>query len=114
MGVPYVPTASAEETQDVYVLESDSVHFNGVGVIMTGTLVPVSVTFTQVNELNDSHMIAIHFQTDGHDLERVTSYLPSLDSTQSLEITEHVLFSWATTKLDIELEVLIAKMIHAI
>lgn len=109
MGVPYVPTASAEETQDVYVLESDSVHFNEVGVIMTGTLVPVSVTFTQVNELNDSHMIAIHFQTDGHDLERVTSYLPSLDSTQSLEITEHVLFSWATTKLDIELEVLICK-----
>ena len=71
MGIlPYVPTASAEETQDVYVLESDSVHFNEVGVIMTGTLVPVSVTFTQVNELNDSHMIAIHFQTDGHDLER--------------------------------------------
>ena len=109
MGIPYVPTVSAEETQDVYLLESDSVHFNEVYVIMTGTLVPVSVTLTQVNDLNDSHMIAIHFQTDGHDLERVTSYLPSLDSTQSLEITEHVLFSWATTKLDIELEVLICK-----
>ena len=107
MGIPYVPTVSAEETQDVYLLESDSVHFNEVYVIMTGTLVPVSVTLTQVNDLNDSHMIAIHFQTDGHDLERVTSYVPSLDSTQSLEITEHVFFSYATTKLDIELEVLI-------
>lgn len=107
MGTPYFPTVSAEETQDVYVLEFDSVDFNGVALIMTGTLVPVSVTFTQVNELNDSHMIAIHFQTDGHDLERVTSYLPSLDSTQSLEVTEHVFFSYATTKLDIELEVLI-------
>ena len=109
MGIPYVPSASAEETQDVYLLESDSIHFNGVALIMTGTLVPVSVTFTQVNELNDSHMIAVHFQTDGHDLERVTSYIPSLDSTQSLEVTEHVFFSYATTKLDIELEVLICK-----
>ena len=52
-------------------------------------------------------MIAIHFQTDGHDLERVTSYIPSLDSTQELEVTEHVFISYATTKLDIELEVLI-------
>ena len=107
MGIPYVPTVSAEETQDVYLLESDSVHFNEVYVIMPQTLVPVSVTLTQVNELNDSHMIAIHFQTDGHDLERVTSYIPSLDSTQALEVTEHVFFSYATTKLDIELEVLI-------
>ena len=107
MGIPYVPTVSAGETQDVYLLESDSVHFNEVYVIMTGTLVPVSVTLTQVNDLNDSHMIAVHFQTDGHDLERVTSYIPSLDSTQELEVTEHVFFSSATTKLDIELEVLI-------
>ena len=110
MGIPYVPTVSAEEIQDVYVLESDSVDFNGVALIMTGTLVPVSVTFTQVNELNASHMIAIHFQTDGHDSQIVTSYVPSLDpveNTQSMEITEHVFFSYATTKLDIELEVLI-------
>ena len=107
MGIPYVPTVSAGETQDVYLLESDSVHFNEVYVIMAQTLVPVSVTLTQVNDLNDSHMIAVHFQTDGHDLERVTSYIPSLDSTQELEVTEHVFFSSATTKLDIELEVLI-------
>ena len=57
---------------------------------MTGTLVPVSVTLTQVNALNDS-TIAIHFQTDGHDLERVP-HTCLHDSTQSLEITEHVFF----------------------
>ena len=106
MGVVWSPSALGEESEPAYSIESGSVHFHGVEYIMPQTTVPVSVTVTKFSEVNSSHMIAVHFQGDG---DRSSSYIPSLDSTDELEVTGEVLISSTTENIDIELEVLICK-----
>ena len=108
VGVVSTPSVLAEESEHAYAMDSD-VNFHGVGWVMPGTTVPVSVTISKISEINSSHMIAIHFQTDGHEFDRSTSYIPSLDSTDTLEVQGEAYIAVSTTKLDIELEVLLCK-----
>ena len=108
VGVVSMPSALAEESEDAYAMDSN-VDFHGVMWVMPGATVPVSVTISKIAEVDSSHMIAIHFQTDGHELDRSTSYIPSLDSTDTLEVQGEAYIAVSTTKLDIELEVLLCK-----
>ena len=104
--VSFTPSALAEESEPIYWMDAD-VDFNNVGWVMTGTTVPVSVEISKMNELNESHVIAIHFQTDGHDFDRHSVYVPSMDSSNVIEVQGEVYVSWATTNVEIELEVLL-------
>ena len=100
------PYALAEESEPIYWMDPD-VDFNNVEWIMTGTIVPVTVEISKMNELNASHMIAIHFQTDGHDLDRHSVYIPSMESSNVIEVQGEVYMTSATTNVKIELEVLL-------
>jgi len=82
------------------------VDFNNVDWIMEGTIVPVTVEISKMNELNASHMIAIHFQTDGHDLDRYSVYIPSMESSDVIEVQGEIYVTSGTTNVEIELEVL--------
>ena len=100
------PYALAEESEPIYWMDPD-VDFNNVEWIMTGTIVPVTAEISKMNELNASHMIAIHFQTDGHDLDRHSVYIPSMESSNVIEVQGEVYMTSATTNVKIELEVLL-------
>ena len=102
----FTPSAQAEESEPTYWMDSD-VDFNNLGWVMPGTSVPVSVEISKMNELETSHMIAIHFQTDGHDRDRHSVYLPSMDSSDLIEVTGEIHVTSGTTNVDIELEVLL-------
>ena len=102
----FTPSAQAEESEPTYWMDSD-VDFNNLGWVMPGTSVPVSVEISKMNELETSHMIAIHFQTDGHDQDRHSVYLPSMDSSDLIEVTGEIHVTSGTTNVDIELEVLL-------
>ena len=100
------PSALAEESEPIYWMASD-VDFNGVEWVMPGTTVPVTVEISKINELESSHMIVIHYQTDGHDLDRHTVYIPSMDSSDVIEVQGEIYVTSATTNVEIELEVLL-------
>ena len=100
------PSALAEESEPIYWMDPD-VDFNGVEWIMPGTTVPVTVEISKINELESSHMIVIHYQTDGHDLDRHTVYIPSMDSSDVIEVQGEIYVTSATTNVEIELEVLL-------
>jgi len=100
------PSALAEESEPIYWMDPD-VDFNGVEWIMPGTTVPVSVEISKINELDSSHMIVIHYQTDGHDLDRHSVYIPSMESSNVIEVQGEIYVTSATTNVEIELEVLL-------
>ena len=104
--VASAPSAFAEDSEPIYWMDSD-VDFNSVEWVMTGTTVPVSVEISKINELSSSHMIAIHYQTDGHVLHVHSVYIPSMESSNVIEVQGEVYIKWSTTKVDIELEVLL-------
>ena len=100
------PSALAEESEPIYWMDPD-VDFNNVEWIMEGTIVPVTVEISKMNELNTSHMIAIHFQTDGHDLDRHSVYIPSMESSDVIEVQGEIYVKSGTTNVNIDLEVLL-------
>jgi len=100
------PSALAEESEPIYWMDPD-VDFNDVEWVMPFTIVPVTVEISKMNELNTSHMIAIHFQTDGHDLDRHSVYIPSMESSNAIEVQGEIYVTSGTTNVNIELEVLL-------
>ena len=100
------PSALAEESEPIYWMDPD-VDFNNVEWVMPGTIVPVTVEISKINELNTSHMIAVHYQTDGHDLDRHSVYIPSMESSNVIEVQGEVYMTSATANVEIELEVLL-------
>ena len=104
--VSLTPSALAEESEPIYWMDPD-VDFNNVEWIMEGTIVPVNVEISKMNDLNTSHMIAIHFQTDGHDLDRHSVYIPSMESSDVIEVQGEIYVTSGTTNVNIELEVLL-------
>ncbi len=100
------PSALAEESEPIYWMDPD-VDFNDVEWVMPGTIVPVTVEISKINELNASHMIAVHYQTDGHELDRYSVYISTSDSSNMILVQGEVYMTSATTNVKIELEVLL-------
>ena len=108
-----IPSISAEQNEPEYNIEP-SVDFHGVDWILPQTHVPVSVVINNSYEGNSSHMVAIHFVTDGnsdyfHGKAKTTSYIPSFEENESVEVQSTVLMSRDTTELVVEVEVLLCK-----
>ncbi len=109
IAISSIPFASAEENESAYNIEP-SVDFHGVDWVLVETQVPVSVVISNSYEVNSSHMIAVHFETDGFvDSSRSTSYLPSFEVNESVEVQETVVIGFDTTELVVEVEVLLCK-----
>lgn len=82
--------------------------FNQISNIMNGTYVPTTVTIVHGGDEvshNHGHMLAVTFHTNGHSEEEFTRYLMPPSHNESIEITEEIYITNATTHVEVSMDV---------